>query len=177
MPFLTWPLATDSRIESVPRRKALLALSAVIVVGGAVASIVLARNDGAGEAAATQNENPQKPQQPAEKKTYAQLVAENYKVLKPQQSTRLLQYADAAYACMSKDLELRKPRVSPTRIVIILPSGTKASAVIRSMGRCAATIGDPPLGSTFQLRGHTVIVYLPKYCILDKKTLARTPAP
>jgi hypothetical protein len=57
-----------------------------------------------------------------------------------------------------------------------LPSGTKPSAVIRSMGRCATKIGDPPAGSSFQLRGHAVIVYLPKYCILDKKTIAHTAA-
>jgi hypothetical protein len=42
------------------------------------------------------------------------------------------------------------------------------------MGRCATRIGDPPAGSSFQLRGQAVIVYLPKYCILDKKTIART---
>lgn len=45
--------------------------------------------------------------------TYAELVAANYKILKPQESAR-------------------------------------------------------------QLRGQAAIVYLPKYCILDKKTIART---
>jgi hypothetical protein len=107
-------------------------------------------------------------------KTYAQLVAANYRVLKPHQSTRLLRYADAAFACMSKDLDLGKPRTSPTKIVMTVPPGTKPSTVLRSMGRCATTIGDPPSGSSFQLRGIAVIVYLPKYCILDRKTIART---
>jgi hypothetical protein len=158
----------------VVRRKALLVPAAAIALGGAVAGVVLATHGGGGEAARVKNEKPRKPQRESGNKTYAQLVAENYKVLKPQQSKRLLQYADAAYACMSKDLELRKPRVSPTRIVMALPSGTNASAVIRSMGRCAAKIGDPPLGSTFLLRGHRIILYLPKYCILDKKTVVST---
>ena len=34
------------------------------------------------------------------------------------------------------------------------------------------SIGDPPSDSSFQIRGHTVILYLPKYCILDKKIVA-----
>jgi hypothetical protein len=33
-------------------------------------------------------------------------------------------------------------------------------------------IGDPPPDASFQLRGHAVILYLPKYCILDKKVVA-----
>jgi hypothetical protein len=37
---------------------------------------------------------------------------------------------------------------------------------------CAISIGDPPSDSSFQIRGHTVILYLPKYCILDKKIVA-----
>jgi hypothetical protein len=42
---------------------------------------------------------------------------------------------------------------------------------------CAMTIGDPPSDSSFQVRGHAVILYLPKYCILDKKVVALTRAP
>jgi hypothetical protein len=117
---------------------------------------------------------PGEPSQASGKKSYVQLVAANYRILKPQQSARLLRYADAAFACMSQDLELGNPRTSPGKIVMTLPSGTKPSAVIRSMGRCATRIGDPPAGSSFQLRGQAVIVYLPKYCILDKKTIAGT---
>ena len=117
---------------------------------------------------------PGKASQASGKKTYAQLVAANYKILNPQQSARLLRYANATFICMSQDLELGNPQTSPTKIVMTLPSGTKPFAVIRSMGRCATRIGDPPAGSSFQLRGQAVIIYLPKYCILDKKTIART---
>lgn len=59
---------------------------------------------------------PGKASQAAAKKTYAQLVAANYKILKPQQSARLLRYGDAAFACMAQDLELGNPRTSPTKI-------------------------------------------------------------
>jgi hypothetical protein len=156
----------------VLRRKALLLSAAAIAFAGAGAGVVLATRGGS--AARTTGDMRGKASQASGKRTYAQLVAANYKILEPQQSTRLLRYADAAFACMSQDLELGKPRTSPTKIVMTLPPGTKPSAVIRSMGRCATKIGDPPAGSSFQLRRHAVIVYLPKYCILDKKTIAHT---
>ena len=154
------------------RGKAFVISAAAIALAAAGAGVLLATHSGsAREVRATADT--EKALQPSGKKTYAQLVAANYKILKPQQSARLLRYADAAFACMSQDLELGNPETSPTKIVMTLPSGTKPFAVIRSMGRCAKKIGDPPSGSSFQLRGQAVILYLPKYCILDKKTIAR----
>ena len=154
------------------REKAFVLSAAAIALTGASAGVLATRGGSAREVLATGDTG--KASQASGKKTYAQLVAANYRVLKPQQSARLLRYADAAFACMSQDLELGNPRTSPTKIVMTLPSGTKPSAVIRSMGKCATRIGDPPAGSSFQLRGQAVIVYLPKYCILDKKTIAPT---
>lgn len=154
------------------RGKAFVLSAAAIALAGAGAGVLLATHGGsAREAPATSDTG--NASQASGKKTYAQLVAANYKILMPQQSARLLRYADAAFACMSQDLELGDPKTSPTKIVMTLPSGTKPFAVIRSMDRCARRIGDPPAGSSFQLRGQAVIVYLPKYCILDKKTIAR----
>ena len=143
-------------------------------LAGAGAGVLLATHGGSTRAELATGDMPGGASRASGKKTYAQLVAANYKILKPQQSARLLRYADAAFACMSQDLELGNPRTSPTKIVMTLPSGTKPFAVIRSMGRCETRIGDPPAGASFQLRGQAVIVYLPKYCILDKKTIART---
>jgi hypothetical protein len=157
----------------VLRGKAFVLSAAALALVGAGAGVLLARHGGA-RAVPTTGDTPGKASQASGKKTYAQLVAANYRILKPQQSARLLRYADAAFACMSQDLELGNPRTSPTKIVMTLPSGTSPSAVIRSMGRCSTRIGDPPAGSSFQLRGQAVIIYLPKYCILDKKTIART---
>jgi len=34
---------------------------------------------------------------------------------------------------------------------------------------CRPPLGPPPLGATLQMRKHVVLVYLPKYCILDRK--------
>jgi hypothetical protein len=157
----------------VLRGKSFVLSAAALALVGAGAGVLFARHGGDARAVPTAGD-PGKTSQASGKKTYAQLVAANYRILKPQQSARLLRYADAAFACMSQELELGNPRTSPTKIVMTLPSGTSPSAVIRSMGRCAARIGDPPAGSSFQLRGQAVIIYLPKYCILDKKTIART---
>jgi hypothetical protein len=150
-----------------------LSAAAIALISAGGAGVLLATHGRSAREVVVTKDRPGKAPQ-ASGKTYTQLVAANYKVLKPQQSARLLRYADAAFACMSQDLELGNPLTSPTKIVMTLPSGTKPFAVIRSMGRCATRIGDPPAGSSFQLRGQAVIVYLPKYCILDKKTIART---
>jgi len=158
----------------VLRGKAFVLSAAALALVGAGAGVLFARHGGDARAVPTTGDTPGKASQASGPKTYAQLVAANYRILKPQQSARLLRYADAAFSCMSQDIELGNPRTSPTKIVMTLPSGTSPSAVIRSMGRCAARIGDPPAGSSFQLRGQAVIIYLPKYCILDKKTIART---
>ena len=130
---------------------ALSAAALALVVAGA--GVLLARHGGTARSVMATGDTPEKASQGSGKKSYAQLVAANYKILKPQQSARLLRYADAAFACMSEDLELGNPRTSPTKIVMTLPTGTKPSAVIHSMGRCATRIGDPPAGCVLQFAG------------------------
>jgi hypothetical protein len=161
----------------VLRGRAFVLSAAALALVGAGAGVLLATHGGSGRSVLTTGDMAGKASQASGKKTYAQLVAANYRILKPQQSARLLRYADDAFACMSQDLELGDPRTSPTKIVMTLPAGAKPPAVIRSMGKCATRIGDPPAGASFQLRGQAVILYLPKYCILDKKTIARTAPP
>jgi hypothetical protein len=111
--------------------------------------------------------------QPRGKATYAELVAANYKILKPRQTRRLLEYADAAYACLSKELDLGTPKISAKKIVMALPNGSTPAAVVKVSLRCAAKIGDPPPDASFQVRSHAVLLYVPKRCILDKRTVAR----
>jgi hypothetical protein len=159
--------------KAMPRRHAfvVLAIAVALAVAGGVAA--LAMNHG-GEADARKAQQTWKP---GKKKTYSQLTAANYKILKPTQTTRLLEYADAAYSCMSKRLDLGKPRPLRTKIVMALPPGATPRAVAELSATCAMTIGDPPSDSSFQVRGHAVILYLPKYCILDKKIVALNRAP
>jgi hypothetical protein len=109
----------------------------------------------------------------AQHKSHAQLVAANYKVLTPARTAQLLRFADAAYTSMSKQLHLGPPKTERTRIVMAIPPGTSPATVARVGLACAASVGDPPPDASFQVRGHAVIVYLPKYCILDRKTVKR----
>jgi hypothetical protein len=153
----------------MPRRHAftVLAIAVALIVAGGVAALAL--HHGGADA--------RKAQRTAKldvggKKTYAQLTAANYKILKPTQTARLLRYADAAYSCLSKRLGLGRPRPLGTKIVMTLPPGATPRAVAELGASCAMSIGDPPSDSSFQIRGHTVILYLPKYCILDKKIVA-----
>jgi hypothetical protein len=159
--------------KAMRRRNAfvVLAVAVALAVAGGVALAMHHR----GKADARKA---QKIWKPGKKKTYAQLTAANFKTLKPTQTTRLLEYADAAYSCMSKRLELGRPRPLRTKIVMALPPGATPRAVADLSASCAMTIGDPPSDSSFQVRGHAVILfYLPKYCILDKKVVALTRAP
>lgn len=147
----------------MPRRQAFAVLA--IAVAGGVAVLALHH----GETGARKEQQTAGPG----KKTYAQLAAANYKILTPTQTTRLLRYADAVYSCMSKRLDLGRPRPSGTKIVMTLPPGVTPRAVVALSIGCARSIGDPPSDSSFQVRGDAVILYLPKYCILDKKVVAR----
>jgi hypothetical protein len=153
----------------MPRRHAfaVLAIAVALAVAGGVAALAM-HHGGADARKAQQTAKPVA----AGKKTYAQLAAANYEILKPTQTTRLLRYADAAYSCMSKRLDLGRPRALRTKIVMALPPGATPRAVAELSASCAMSIGDPPSDSSFQVRGHAVILYLPKHCILDKKVVA-----
>jgi hypothetical protein len=153
----------------MPRKHALAVLAIAVALAVAVGVAALALHHGGADARKAQRNAKF---DPGRKKTYAQLTAANYKILKPAQTTRLLRYADAAYSCMSKRLDIGRPRPVETKIVMTLPPGATPRAVAELGTSCARSIGDPPSDSSFQVRGHAVILYLPKYCILDKKTVA-----
>jgi hypothetical protein len=149
------------------RRTIAAALAVALAVAGTAAGLLLSGGHGRkGTRAAVAL-------QPRGKSTYAELVAANYKILKPKQTRRLLEYADAAYACLSKELDVGTPKISATKIVMALPNATTPAAVVRVALRCAAKIGDPPRDASFQLRAHALLLYMPKRCILDKRTVAR----
>jgi hypothetical protein len=108
---------------------------------------------------------------PAGSKTYQQLVAANYKVLRPRQTRRLLRFADAFQACMVAHVQLGEPKALATRIVMAVPGGAAPSVVLRFTGRCGAKLGDPPPGSSLLLRRHAIVLFLPKRCLLDPKVV------
>jgi hypothetical protein len=101
-----------------------------------------------------------------------QLAAANYRELTPQRSRRLLRYARHMRVCMAERIAIGPPRPSRTRIVMAVPEPTAVVAVARLEIRCAAKVGDPPPQSSLQARPGRVVLYLPKYCILDWKVSA-----
>jgi hypothetical protein len=154
------------------RKTVLLVAAALAVLGTTGTVLALATRGGKTE---TKRSNGSPPVKVAStKKTYAELVAANYKILKPAQTKKLLAYADAFYDCLSKQIDIGAPKPSPTKIVMALPRGAKPAAVARLGIRCAIKIGDPPRNASLQVRPHAEVLYLPKYCILDRKTELRT---
>jgi hypothetical protein len=108
---------------------------------------------------------------PPAPKTYQQLVAANYKVLRPKQSRRLLRFAQDFRACMVAHVPLGRPRALPTRILMAVPAGVPQSKIFLYTPRCGAQLGDPPPGSSLLLRGHVMVLFLPKRCLLDPKVV------
>lgn len=155
------------------RKKVLLVAAALVVLGTAGAVAALAMHGG-GKTGSKRSDSSPPVKVASTKKTYAELVAANYKVLKPQQTEQLLAYADALYDCLSKQIDIGAPKPSPTKIVMALPRGAKPAAVARLGIRCAMKIGDPPRNASLQVRPHAEILYLPRYCILDRKTELKT---
>ena len=119
------------------------------------------------------HDNERRAPQAALPKTYQQLVTENYKVLHPRQTRRLLHFADAFHACMVAHIALGAPRALPTRILMKVPAGTAVAEVLRFTARCGAALGDPPPGSSLVLRKHLIVLFLPKRCLLDPKIVRR----
>jgi hypothetical protein len=143
-----------------------VALGLVLAVAGVVVGVA-ARPD------EEKQERSDEAKAVAAKQTQAELAGANYKVLTPDKTRRLLRYADAAYACLSKELDIGEPRSLRTKIVMALPTGATPASVAQLSLKCAETIGDPPKDTSFQVRGHAVILYLPKFCLLDPKVAQR----
>jgi hypothetical protein len=104
--------------------------------------------------------------------SYAELVARNYKVLTSRQTRRLLRYADDVHGCLAKRIRLGDPQPQRTKIVMALPPGASVQAAAQAGIACGTKVGAPPPGASLQARARAVVLYLPKYCLIDRK-LAR----
>jgi hypothetical protein len=105
-----------------------VALALVLAVAGVVVGL-MARHD-------EEKQEPSHEAKPvAAKQSEAQLAAANYKVLTPGKTRRLLRYADAAYACLSEELDIGEPRSLRTKIVMALPAGVTPAEVAQPGSR------------------------------------------
>jgi hypothetical protein len=118
------------------RRRTRLLLFALVAVAAAAGTIVLAARHQRGTHATSQ--------EPAQK-SYEQLVAANYRVLTAAQTKRLLAFADAFKACVSKrGIELGTPKPLKTKLELRLPPGASEQAVLRVTALCGDQFGGPP---------------------------------
>jgi hypothetical protein len=104
--------------------------------------------------------------------SYAHAVAANYKMLSPRESRRLLSFARDLHACLRRHgVAVGAPRTSRTRIELSLREGAQRGAVLAEGVACGDALGGPPPGASLQLRPseHALLLYLPKYCLLDPK--------
>jgi hypothetical protein len=104
--------------------------------------------------------------------SYAKAVAANYTVLSPRQSRRLLTYAQNLYTCLHEHgVAVGAPRAGRTRVELALPEGAQHREVLAEGVACGDALGGPPPGASQQLRprANAILIYLPKYCLLDPK--------
>jgi hypothetical protein len=148
------------------RAKLLVLAGAIVVALATVVAVVVLRGGDEPGTRATQT------RQPTRERTYAELAAANYRVLSEKQSTKLLRFAQAFHACMVRHVELGEPRVLPTKIVMAVPEGVATAKLVQLGIACGTKLGDPPPDASLQTRKHEVVLYLPKYCILDRKVVA-----
>ena len=104
--------------------------------------------------------------------SYAKAVAANYKVLSPRQSRRLLTYAQSLYACLHKHgVAVGAPRASRTRIELATAKEARRGEVLTQGVTCGDALGGPPPGASqvFRPAAHAILIFLPRYCLLDPK--------
>ena len=101
----------------------------------------------------------------------AQLVAKNYRTFTPAESRRLVRFAQKEYECVTaQGAQISAPRASRTRIVMRAP-GQSPRTLVHHLTACDKAVGPPPLKSTLQARPGQVLVYFPKWCLLDPREL------
>jgi hypothetical protein len=108
-------------------------------------------------------------------RTYAELVAANYKILSPARSRQLIRFANEFAACVvRKGIALGDPTPSPTKIVMRLPRRLSTERLDQVTLACAEPLGGPPKDASLvrPLSGKTIELYLPKRCLLDRKSVS-----
>jgi hypothetical protein len=105
----------------------------------------------------------------AARRTYAELVAKNYRVLTAAQSRTLVRYATRVHRCVGG--EVARPVATATRITMRAP-GHSARELLRLLVGCDASVGPPPPKASLQARPGEIVLYLPKQCLLDPAEVA-----
>ena len=60
----------------------------------------------------------------------------------------------------------------PTRLSMTVPKDAELPGVMHDSVVCGDAQGGPPARSSLQFRGYSILLYLPKQCLLDPKVLS-----
>jgi hypothetical protein len=100
-------------------------------------------------------------------------VSSNERTLTHAQSVQLVQWATTYKQCMgAHGWALGELTKSPTQLSMTVPKGTKVPAMLHDGIACGDAQGGPPAKSSLQFREQTILLYLPKQCLLDPKVVS-----
>jgi hypothetical protein len=101
----------------------------------------------------------------------------NRRVLTAAQTQRLVRYATALHACLtSRGLDVAAPKKDPRAITIEAAQPVGLQRLVAEMTPCTSPLGDPPRPSSLQaVDAKTIVLSVPKQCLLDPKTELTTP--
>jgi hypothetical protein len=111
---------------------------------------------------------------PSEARTPAEA---NRRVLTAAQTRRLVRYATKLHACLTaRGVEVAAPRKGPRAITIEAAKPVGLERLLAEMTPCAEPLGPPPGPSSLQaVDAQTIVLSVPKRCLLDPKTELTTP--
>lgn len=101
----------------------------------------------------------------------------NRRVLTAAQTRRLVRYASALDQCLSRrGVELSPLRKDTRAITIESVEDVGLERLVELTTSCSAPLGDPPQPSSLQaIDARTIVLSVPKQCLLDPKTAVAQP--
>jgi hypothetical protein len=97
----------------------------------------------------------------------------NERTLTHAQSVHLVQWATTYKRCMSAHgWALGELTKSATQLSMTVPKDAEVPAVLNDSFTCGDAQGGPPAKSSLQYRARTILLYLPKQCLLDPKVVS-----
>jgi hypothetical protein len=161
--------------EVAVRSLAVIAVGLALGIGAAVTVIHWSDwsdpDDGAG--AVSRRPAPQAPPEPRTARDG------NRRVLTGEQTRGLVRYATALYACLGdRGIDVSAPKKNPRAITIAAATPVGLERLVALSTSCAAPLGDPPKPSSLQaVDARTIVLSVPKQCLLDPKTELAAPRP
>jgi hypothetical protein len=145
------------------RSLAVLAVGLALGIGAAVALI---ERSGTGDRAAESVESAPAPAR-----------NQNRRVLTGEQTRRLVGYATALHTCLrNRGVDVSAPAKDPRAITIAATRPVGLKRLVQLATTCAAPLGDPPEPSSLQaVDSRTIVLSVPKQCLLDPKVAAPRP--